>query len=129
MEFNSECKAVDSDVESTQVIGRQVFRCDGVYVKGQVHEFDINFTVDTGAARTVLSTQTFRRIPQFKRPNLKKSHTLASVNGEPLQEIGKAIFVIKLGKFNFETELIVADIEDEALLGLSILMKVEWGTS
>jgi predicted aspartyl protease len=67
VEFNSECKALDSDVESTQVIGRQVFRFDGVYVKGQVHAFDINFTVDTGAARTVLSTKTFRRIPQFKR--------------------------------------------------------------
>jgi len=149
VEFNSEFKAVDKDVESTlddneicskthddgkeqdlsspQVIGRQVLRCDGVYVKGQVQGFDINFTVDTGAARTVLSTQTFKRIPQSKRPNLKKSHTLASADGKPLQELGKAIFVIKLGKLNFETELIVADIEDEALLGLDILMKAEWG--
>ena len=76
-----------------------------------------------------MSTQTFRRIPQSKRPNLKKSHILASANGKPLQDLGKAIFAIKLGKLNFETELIVADIEDEALLGLNILMKVEWGTS
>jgi hypothetical protein len=89
VEFNSEFKAVDKDVESTlddneicskniddgkeqdwsspQVIGRQVLRCDGVYVKGQVQGFDINFTEDTGATRTVLSTQTFKRIPQSKK--------------------------------------------------------------
>ena len=84
--FNSEFKAVDKDVESTlddndcfsktnddgqeqdwsspQVIGRQVLRCDGVYVNGQVQAFDNNFTVETEATRTVLSTQTFKRIPQ-----------------------------------------------------------------
>jgi hypothetical protein len=52
---------------------------------------------------------------------------LASADGKPLQELGKAIFVIQLGNFNFETELIIADIEDEALQGLHILMKAEWG--
>jgi hypothetical protein len=51
---------------------------------------------------------------------------LASADGKPLQELGKAICVIQLGNFNFETELIIADIEDEALLGLHILMKAEW---
>jgi hypothetical protein len=75
----------------------------------------------------VLSTQTFKRISQSKETNLKKSHTLASADGKPLQELGKVIFVIQLGSFNFETELIIADIEDEALLGLHILMKAEWG--
>ena len=54
---------------------------------------------------------------------------MASVDGKTLQELGKAIFVIQLGNFNFETELIIADIEDEALLGLHILMKAEWGPS
>ena len=149
VEFNSEFKAVDKDVEGTlddneivsktkddgkeqdwsspQVIGRQVIRCDGVYVKGQVQGFDIDFTVDMGATRTVLSTQTLKRIPQSKKTNLKKSHTMASADGKTLQELGKAIFVIQLGNFNFETELIIADIADETLLGLHILMKTEWG--
>ena len=57
--------------------------------------------------------------------NLKKSHAMASADGKPLQELGKANFVIKLGKLNFETELIVEDIDDEALLDLDILMKAE----
>ena len=80
-----------------------------------------------GATRTVLSTQTLKRIPQSKKTNLKKSHTMASADGKTLQELGKAIFVIQLGNFNFETELIIADIADETLLGLHILMKTEWG--
>jgi hypothetical protein len=51
---------------------------------------------------------------------LKKSNTLASADGKPLQELGKAIFDIQLGDLNFDIELIVADIEDEALLGLDV---------
>jgi hypothetical protein len=42
---------------------------------------------------------------------LKKSNTLASADGKPLQELGKAIFDIQLGDLNFDIELIVADIE------------------
>jgi hypothetical protein len=34
---------------------------------------------------------------------------MASADGKTLQELGKAIFVIQLGNFNFETELIIAD--------------------
>lgn len=63
----------------------------------------------------------------MKKPYLKKSNTLASADGKPLQELGKAIFDIQLGDLNFDIELIVADIEDEALLGLDVLMKAEWG--
>jgi hypothetical protein len=48
---------------------------------------------------------------------VEKSNTLASADGKPLQELGKAIFDIQLGDLNFDIELIVADIEDEALLG------------
>jgi hypothetical protein len=38
---------------------------------------------------------------------LKKSNTLASADGKPLQELGKAIFDIQLGDLNFDIELIV----------------------
>ena len=36
--------------------------------------------------------------------------------------MGKAVFSITLGNLNLDSELIVAEIEDEALLGLDILM-------
>ena len=47
--------------------------------------------------------------------------------GEPLKELGKAIFEIQLGQETITEEIIVAEIEDEALLGLDILTKTENG--
>jgi hypothetical protein len=41
--------------------------------------------------------------------------------------MGKAVFNITLGSLNLDSELIVAEIEDEALLGLDILMKGKAG--
>ena len=117
----------EPDLASSNLIGRQVLRSDGVYIEGQIQGYDVNFTVDTGASRTVLSVRAFEEIPMSCRPNLTKSNLLACADGKPLQELGKAIFDIRLGDLNFSSELIVANIEDEALLGLDILMKAEWG--
>jgi hypothetical protein len=105
------------------VVGRQLTRSDGVYIEGAVQGRRIMFTADTGAARTVISTKAFKQIPRDKQPQLKKSCTLAGADGQPLVELGKAMFSINLGQLTMERELIVADIEDDALLGLDILMK------
>ncbi|VDI12962.1 Hypothetical predicted protein [Mytilus galloprovincialis] len=112
---------------ASNVIARQVLRSDGVYVEGHIQGSEVNFTVDTGAVRTVLSVYAFNKIPHVNRPILEKSNTLACADGKPLKELGKAIFEIKLGNLCFNTEMIVANIEDEALLGLDVLMKSQWG--
>ncbi|CAC5406440.1 unnamed protein product [Mytilus coruscus] len=60
-------------------------------------------------------------------PKLEKSNTLASANGQPLVEKGKAVFNLELGNLSLAKELVVAEVEDEVLLGLDILMKGEMG--
>ncbi|CAC5357182.1 Retrovirus-related Pol polyprotein from transposon 17.6 [Mytilus coruscus] len=114
---------------ANNVIARQVLPSDGVYVEGHIQGSEVNFTVDTGAVRTVLSLHAFNKIPHVNRPILEKSNTLACADGKPLKELGKAIFEIKLGNLCFSTEMIVVNIEDEALLGLDVLMKSQWGPS
>lgn len=109
------------------MVGRQVSRCDGIYVKGKVQGTSLTFTADTGATRTILSTKAFKKIPASKRPKLQNSCSLASADGKPLHEIGKGQFKIDLGNLQLQKELVVADIEDEALLGLDILMKGDKG--
>ena len=109
------------------VVGRQVMRSEGVYVDGSIQGINVTVTADTGAARTVISSKLFRKIPNSKKPRLEKSSALASVNGQPLTEMGKAVFNITLGNLTLDSELIVAEIEDEALLGLDILMKGKGG--
>jgi hypothetical protein len=105
------------------VVERQVMRVDGVYVDGSMQCIKVTFTADTGAGRTVISSKLFRKIPNSKKPRLERSSALASVNGQPLSEMGKAVFNITLGNLTLDSELIVAEIEDEALLCLDIRMK------
>ncbi|CAC5408305.1 unnamed protein product [Mytilus coruscus] len=95
--------------------------------RGSFEGINVTFTADTGATRTVVSTKIFRKIPLSKRPKFQKSGSLASADGQPLKELGKAVFNLTLGELVLEKELIVAEIEDEALLGLDILMKGDQG--
>ncbi|CAC5396051.1 unnamed protein product [Mytilus coruscus] len=127
--FEVSSKVKDETPQSNKfdIIGRQVVRCDGVYIEGSIQGVKVTFTADTGAARTVISTRIFKQIPQSDRPKLEKSNTLASANGQPLVEKGKAVFNLELGNLSLAKELVVAEIEDEVLLGLDILMKGEMG--
>jgi hypothetical protein len=88
---------------------------------------DVEWTTDTGTTRSIISKKIFERIPKKSRPELEYSCSLKGVNGEPLKELGKTIFKIQLGPETIIEELIAADIEDEALLGLDILAKEENG--
>ncbi|CAC5406436.1 unnamed protein product [Mytilus coruscus] len=127
VEVSSKVKDETPQSNKLDIIGRQVVRCDGVYIEGSIQGVKVTFTADTGAARTVISTRIFKKIPQSDRPKLEKSNTLASANGQPLVEKGKAVFNLELGNLSLAKELVVAEIEDDVLLGLDILMKGEMG--
>jgi predicted aspartyl protease len=96
-------------------------------VKGKIHGIHGTFTIDTGASRTVLSEEIYFKIPETRRPPLTKSSILVGADGNPLVELGTAIFYIQLGTVEFEKELVVAQIDDEVLLGLDILMMGKLG--
>ncbi|CAC5417241.1 unnamed protein product [Mytilus coruscus] len=83
----------------------------------------------TGAARTVLSEETYLRIPVEVRPPLVQSHSLIGADGNPLKELGTAYFEVRLGNFSFNMELVVAHIADNVLLGLDILVMGKKGPS
>lgn len=106
---------------------RQINGCQGIYISGSVQGVKIKWTTDTGTTRSIISKHVFKRIPKESRPKLEKSNCLIGANGEPLKELGKAIFEIQLGQENFKEEIFVSEIEDDALLGLDtcILIKEE----
>ena len=93
----------------------------GVYIKGLVEDVPIIFTADTGASRTVISTKVYNKIAVEKQPKLESSSCLVGAGGLPIQECGKGHFVIRLGMHSRSIEAVVADIEDEALLGYDVL--------
>lgn len=75
----------------------------------------------------MVSTRVFHKIPTARRPKLEASRSLASVDGKPLKEKGKATFNIEIGDLKLQRALVVAEMEDDILLGLDILMKGEKG--
>ncbi|CAG2239901.1 unnamed protein product [Mytilus edulis] len=97
-------------------------RQDGIYIDGMINNVTTIFTVDTGAARTVISEELYLRIPEEVRPPLVQSLSLFGADGNPLRELGTADFGVRLGNFSFNMELVVAHIADSVLLGLDILV-------
>ncbi|KAH3885429.1 hypothetical protein DPMN_009422 [Dreissena polymorpha] len=95
---------------------------DGLYVKGFVNEKPIIFTLDTGASRTIISTRVYQRLPEGSRPSLSKGASLKGACGAPIAEMGKGMFKLRLGKMEKLQEIIVAEIEDDALLGYDVLV-------
>ncbi|CAG2200883.1 unnamed protein product [Mytilus edulis] len=93
----------------------------GAYIKGKIQNKPIVYTVDTGASRTVLSTKIFNQLNTGNKFTLSKSSSLAGAGGTPIKELGKATFSLKLGALELEKELVIAEIEDECLLGMDIL--------
>ncbi|XP_053391563.1 uncharacterized protein LOC128554323 [Mercenaria mercenaria] len=102
---------------------------DGVYVKGFVEDVPIVFTADTVASKTVISSKVFKSVNQGRQPALEKSSCLIGAGGTTIQECGKAKFTLKLGPLEITSEAIIADIEDEALLGYDVLKGREHGAA
>ena len=101
-----------------------------MYVKGSVHGIDVNFTIDTGATRTLVALRVFRQIPENQRPALVKknnSRCLMGANGSKIPSMGQAVFDVYLGSLYLPMEMTVADIQDEVLLGADVLQKGEHG--
>ena len=103
-----------------EFVKKKIPKSHGAYIKGKIQDQPIIFTVDTGASRTVLSTNFFNKI-KSKKPTLTKSSSLSGAGGVPLVELGQAVFSLQLGALKFDKELIIAEIEDECLLGMDIL--------
>lgn len=88
---------------------------------------NLTFTADTGATRTIISDRIYNKIDPKKRPELRKTACLTGAGGTRLKEYGKANFNIILGDISLTREIIVAEIEDDALLGIDILQNDEGG--
>ena len=102
-------------------------RCDGVYVKGEIENIPVTFTADTGATRSLISKEIYDSLAEDNRPLLKKCCSLSGPGGDTLTSYGKAEFNIKFGMIFLKSELIVAEIEDEALIGIDILQNHKEG--
>ena len=100
---------------------------DGIYIRGSVQGYPILFTADTGASKTIVSSRIFDSMCLEDKPELVKTAKLVGASGSPIKEKGKAIFSLQLGTVKLQVEAVVADIEDDGLLGVDVLQNGEGG--
>ena len=91
--------------------------------QGQVGGIPINFLVDTGAAVTVMSTTTYERIPQNRRPALRQTHTkISGVGWTSVHVAGSAEMTLVFDGIPVDHEVLIVGIAMDAILGQDILL-------
>ena len=74
-----------------------------------------------------MSSRIFESMRPQDKPQLTKSTKIVGASGSVISEKGKANFALKLGTVELEVEAIVADIEDDGLLGVDVLQNGKEG--
>ena len=85
---------------------------------------ETSFAIDTGASVTIVSTDTFNRIPAARRPRIQKPDKLLKLEVAdsgllPVDGIVKLSF--EVGGYAYMWDMYVADIPGDGLLGLDFL--------
>ena len=95
-----------------------------------MEDIPVVFMTDTGASRTVVSRKVYDQICEASQPRLEKSAcVIRGADGMPIKESGNAAFTLRLGPLEIVKQAMVADIEDDALLGYDVLGASEMGAA
>ena len=100
---------------------------DGIYVHGSVQGYPLLFTTDTGASKTIISKKVFEAMKEEDKPVLESSTRLVGPSGSIIKGLGKGSFDIRIGSVQLEVDAMVADIEDDGLLGIDVLQNGDSG--
>ena len=103
-------------------------RYDGVYIYG--YSLPVNITVDTGATSTIVSDKIFEKIHEARRPELVPVPTyrrIKTASGDDLRVLGEAELCLKMDDVLLTKKYLVAEIEDDVLLGSDVLQRDSGG--
>src|SRR3978361_1159279 len=91
---------------------------DSLTIEGKVDDQKITITFDTGATRTIVRSG----VVKGKRIEpLSQNLQLRTVTGETAAVMGEVKVNLQLGSFRLEPRILVADIEDEFILGMDLI--------
>ena len=98
------------------------WKTDNIYIPGEVQGVKIQFLYDTGATCTFISQSIWKEIPVEERPKLQKpDRDFLSVDGRPLQVIGKAPLQLVIEGQAITFPIWVGEIADDGIIGLDLL--------
>ena len=98
---------------------------EGLYVEGRVNGQNVSFLIDTGSSNTLISKEVFERIDESRRSCLQSgAKPVFQADGTPLSVFGRATVEVAVGDAGFVTEVKVARLQNEGILGLDLLMQM-----
>lgn len=113
---------IEVDNQTSTLILNRLPNTAGIYLEGIVSGCPVHFTTDTGASTSILFNRVYQNIDDDQKPLLLGDFQLKGAGGSNIPVYGSGTFEIQFGKIKLEKPLLVADIEDDALLGIDILM-------
>ena len=82
--------------------------------------------IDTGTARSILSFKSYNSLPASAKFSLSSANSaIALADGQQAKTHGLGHVVVHLGTKEFEMHVIVAEVEDEGILGMDFLSQVD----
>ncbi len=102
------------------MIRKAVPKSAGIDVEGKVNGKHLWFTVDTGATQTILSKRIFKQIPKEGKATVCQNNEtpLELSDGNTTKEHARVL--LEFGNLSKVMTVVIADIRDDALLGLDI---------
>ena len=98
----------------------------GLYLPGFVGGTRVMWLIDTGAARSILSFKIYNSLPASAKFSLSSANSaIALADGQQAKTHGLGHIVVRLGTKEFEMHVIVAEVEDEGILGMDFLSQVD----
>ena len=113
---------VQMKASSANVTRRQKPQDPGIYAKGAIDGIKVNFTIDSGASLTSVSYHVYQKIPENRRPKLRKSGPTNHAGGGELKNYGSAIMELQIGPLQFDHECRIVGITDDVLFGDDLLL-------
>ena len=108
------------------VVPNQSSRPYGLYVIGFIGQYKVVWLVDTGAVRNVLSYECYKRLPEdAKFPLHEDGSQVFVADGRRTNTYGTGEMTIRIGTQDVSLRVLVADIEDSAILGMEFLSDVD----
>ena len=97
-----------------------ITRRSGLIVTGQIDGLPVKLLVDTGASITLMS----QKVINFEDHKIEPvNFDIYQANGDPLPVVGQIVGEITLGPLRVSHNIVVADIHDDAILGIDFLMQ------
>ena len=97
----------------------------GLYVCGVLGNQQVQLLIDSGASVSILSSRLFRSLePGIFKLGGEGGDRLATADGSFCEVEGNLMLNVVLGREHFELEFVVANITDEAILGMPALCKM-----